>query len=253
MQASASYRFTYNHDQWNASVCSVGSTATALNADKTQIFVGGAGADAFTGGDKADLILAGSGADTLTGGAGADAIYGDEDSIVIGSSPALTGAGQSDYKLIGNKGEWSVNHGETIYTLNETQKRLVISGTALGAGNDITITDIDVAKIKSSGYLGITLTADSMAALVETGGSNVWGDLNFDPTSLDGQMWGYAGGKISDASYLELACHGNDYMDNFMLENAIQFIAFSANSTSNTGQFDAQTKAVNDSARQITT
>lgn len=63
-------------DQWNVVAGSSGVTATARDATKRQIFIGGSGADAFTGGQERDLMFAGDGADTLDGGGGDDRLYG---------------------------------------------------------------------------------------------------------------------------------------------------------------------------------
>ncbi|WP_283164673.1 calcium-binding protein [Marinobacter sp. M4C] len=154
--------------------------------------MGGAGNDTLNGGAGDDTLKGGAGTDTYVfkTGEGQDTITDSDGlgSVIIGGAAALAGAKQSDYKLVGNKGKWSVNNGQTVYTLDEARKSLVISGTALGANNTITITDIDVEKIKSSGYLGITLTNTDQVALVQSGGSNVFGVEGFDPASLEGQQ-----------------------------------------------------------------
>lgn len=62
--------------QWSVVTGSAGVTATARDVTKSQIFIGGTGADTFTGGDSSDVILAGDGADTLYGGASYDLLYG---------------------------------------------------------------------------------------------------------------------------------------------------------------------------------
>ncbi|UQG64865.1 calcium-binding protein [Marinobacter sp. M2C] len=179
-----------------------GTGADILKGNKGKdLLMGNAGADTLDGGAGDDVLVGGIGSDTLKGGAGTDTYVfkagegqdtiTDSDglgSVIIGGAAALAGAGQSDYKLVGNKGKWSVNNGQTVYTLDEARKSLVISGTALGANNTITLTDIDVAKIKSSGYLGITLTNTDQLALVQGGGSNVFGVEGFDPASLEGQQ-----------------------------------------------------------------
>ena len=66
-------------DQWNIATNTNGSTADAIDTGKTQVFVGGAGADTFTGGSQADSLLGGAGADTLAGGTGNDTLDGGAD------------------------------------------------------------------------------------------------------------------------------------------------------------------------------
>ena len=68
--------FASEYGQWSVAAGSAGVTATARDATKGQIFIGGAGADTFTGGNQGDVIFAGSGHDVLNGGAGADLLYG---------------------------------------------------------------------------------------------------------------------------------------------------------------------------------
>lgn len=171
------------------------------------ILLGEGGKDELDGGDGNDTLIGGADNDTLKGSAGTDTyvfksgegkdnITDDSDGlgrIVIGSSPALTGAAQSDYKLLQNgQGQWSVNSDQTVYSLDGAHKRLVITGTALGDGNDITINDFDINQ--SEGYLGIKLDNTPMLAIKESGGTNVWADLNFKTTSLDGQSSGIVEG-----------------------------------------------------------
>lgn len=81
------------YDQWNVVAGSSGSTATAKDANKGQIFIGGAGGDTFTGGNKGDVFYASAGDDSLNGGAGDNAndwLYG--------------GAGNDTYKFTGTFG-----------------------------------------------------------------------------------------------------------------------------------------------------
>ena len=65
-----------DYEQWNVNGGVNAVTATAKNIDKTQIYIGQAGADSFTGGNKDDVFFAGGGADTLAGGLGNDSLYG---------------------------------------------------------------------------------------------------------------------------------------------------------------------------------
>ena len=64
------------YDQWNVATGSGDSVASAVDAAKTQIFIGQAGADDYQGGTRNDLFFAGAGSDRLRGGAGNDRLYG---------------------------------------------------------------------------------------------------------------------------------------------------------------------------------
>jgi Ca2+-binding RTX toxin-like protein len=103
-------------DQWNVAAGSGGVSASALDATKTQIFIGGAGADTFTGGDKDDVFLAGGGNDTLNGGAGSDLLYG--------------GAGSDTYQFSGNWGK------DTIVDA-DGQGSLTLGGDPLKGGKKV--------------------------------------------------------------------------------------------------------------------
>ncbi|ABD70431.1 hypothetical protein Rfer_2717 [Rhodoferax ferrireducens T118] len=73
--AHGAYGVGTTYEQWNVNTGTSAVTATARDADKSQIFVGQGGAETFTGGDLGDVIIAGDWADTLSGGASNDTIY----------------------------------------------------------------------------------------------------------------------------------------------------------------------------------
>ncbi len=85
------------YDQWNVATSSSGATATALNAGKSQIYIGNSGADTFTGGDLGDVMFAGAGSDTLSGGGGNDELYGG-----AGDDTLKGGAGYDRYVIEGS-------------------------------------------------------------------------------------------------------------------------------------------------------
>jgi Ca2+-binding RTX toxin-like protein len=85
------------YQQWNVSTGTAGSLAVAIDAAKTQIFVGQSGNDDYQGGTADDLFFAGAGADALTGGAGDDRLYGGA------GNDTLTG-GAGDDQLFGGTG-----------------------------------------------------------------------------------------------------------------------------------------------------
>jgi hypothetical protein len=72
-------------------------------------------------------------------------------------------------------------------------------------------------------------------------------DVIYGGAGNDG-MLGDCEGKTSDTDYLDLAYHGNDYMDNFAPGDAMQFIASCAHTVSVAGRFYAEIRAVNDVA-----
>ena len=104
------------YDQWNVAAGSSGVTATARDAAKRQIYIGGGGADTFTGGNIADVIFAGAGNDTLNGGLGNDKLYG--------------GAGFDTYTFTGNWGT------DTILDAGG-QGSIVVDGITLAGGKKI--------------------------------------------------------------------------------------------------------------------
>ena len=74
--ASGEFGGRVDFDQWNVAASGKGVTATAITANKSQIFIGGAGDDHFTAGDLSDVIFGGDGADTLDSGGGNDSLMG---------------------------------------------------------------------------------------------------------------------------------------------------------------------------------
>jgi len=173
--------------------------------------IGGGGNDTLTGDSGYDpgndILLGGAGNDILNGGAGNDTysfkindgkdIINDRDGNgkIIISGTTLTGATKTDYKLLpSGQGQWSVNNGAIIYTLDEKQKQLVITGSNLGTGSQITVNNFDVSQ--SSGYLGIKLERTPKVALVQSGNSsgNVFKVAGFDTSTLAGQSSSIAEG-----------------------------------------------------------
>jgi Ca2+-binding RTX toxin-like protein len=103
----------------------------------------------------------------------------------------LVGAGVTDYLLHANQSTWSVGGGDVVYTLDDRNKKLVISGTKLGANNDITI-DLknadNIAKLTGAeGYLGLKLDRKYMVAVVKGTGPNVFTQSGFTLDQLAGQ------------------------------------------------------------------
>ena len=108
-------------DQWNVAAGSAGVTATALDATKSQIYIGGAGSDTFTGGDLSDVVLAGDGSDTLNGGAGYDLLYGGagDDTLDGGAGADIMQGGSSyDTYIAGNADAIKDSDGKGAVQLN---------------------------------------------------------------------------------------------------------------------------------------
>lgn len=97
--------------QWSVVTGTAAASATAVDLDKTQMFVGNAGADVFTGGHRADVFFGGEGNDTVNGGAGNDQLYG--------------GAGNDRYNFSGTFGEDLVidSDGTGTVWINSVQMR----------------------------------------------------------------------------------------------------------------------------------
>ena len=155
-----------------------GSTINATGS-KPNLLIGGTGKDTLRGSTGNDVLVGGKDNDTLEGGAGNDTyVYktGDGQDTIIDSDgqgqlqvggSALAGAGKDDYKeLAGGQGQWSVNGGQTIYTL-DAHKQLTISGASLGGGQ-ITVRNYDI----KNGSLGIQLAQKVGSAVVQGGGAN---------------------------------------------------------------------------------
>ena len=91
--ADGAYGVGTSYQQWNVNTGTGAVTATALRQDKSQIFIGQAGADTFTGGEQNDIFFAGDGADTLDGQAGNDKLYGGEGDDPYEQWKVATGTG----------------------------------------------------------------------------------------------------------------------------------------------------------------
>lgn len=164
--------------QWNVATASTGSIATARDPNKSQIFVGGSGADRFTGGSAADVMLGGAGHDTYIVGNGQDRIQDD----VSGQGTLATAAGKA---LAGGRGngsraQWVGASGE-IYRFTPTQSADVgtLTISSLGAGNEVRIDNFRYAQATgASGYLGIKLDNTPRVALLKGGASSLWKEFS---------------------------------------------------------------------------
>lgn len=184
-------------------------------------YIGGKGNDTIIAGATNDYLDGGADIDNLQGGAGFDAytfksgdgkdtiIDSDGKGSIVVNNTTLTGAAITAYKLVGNKGVWEINSGQTVYTLDAAQKQLVIKGTSLGAGSQITINNFDATR--AGGYLGISLQNKAKVVLSDGLGSNFFATADFDPTSLSGKLSTLAEGtgRLFTA-YLSTAAKAND-------------------------------------------
>lgn len=87
------------YQQWNVATGTGNAIANAIDAGKTQLFIGQGGNDDYQGGAADDLFFAGSGNDALRGGQGDDRLYGGagNDSLEGGSgSDNLQGGADLD-------------------------------------------------------------------------------------------------------------------------------------------------------------
>jgi RTX calcium-binding nonapeptide repeat (4 copies)/Lipase (class 3) len=186
LQVNGGFSISYNYDQWNIVAGDTAATATARDATKSQIYVGGGGADSFTGGNLGDVILTGAGNDTINGGLGNDQLYGgagqdsylfsgawgndtitDSDgqgSIKLGdaSSPALTGG----KKLLDNV--WESDDHNTIYSLTGTAgaQNLVIGQRSTPGAT--TVSGTITVQGWVNGQLGINLDSAFAPAPIST-------------------------------------------------------------------------------------
>ncbi len=218
------------YQQWSVNTGTEAVTATAVDATKSQIFIGGTGADTFTGGNKDDVMLAGAGNDTLTGGGGDDKLYGggDDDTYHFNGTwgkDTVTdsdgkGAFQMDGKALtnfGGAGEregYSFDMGGNVYAnldiqkSGNTYKATITKGT--DTANTITINNFDLSKAKGEqGYMGIKLGPAKVALTQESG--NYWSVPGATLDSLSGKTVTVAeGGGTSFGLNLSSGAKAND-------------------------------------------
>ncbi|MHB1198401.1 MAG: putative Ig domain-containing protein [Polaromonas sp.] len=196
-------------DTTSGTTVRLGSLFTG-DEDRQHFLFGSDDSDTLVGGSKADHLYGGAGNDTLNGQGGNDYLEGGVGADTYNFTSSFgkdtvfdadgLGAIQIDgttigtAKGIGERGAWAFDLGAGVYAglavyddaRSSTGKRLVITkGT--DTGNTITIDNFDLTAAQGSqGYLGIKLDNTAKLAIREGGGSNVWGDLSFDPASLTG-------------------------------------------------------------------
>jgi RTX calcium-binding nonapeptide repeat (4 copies) len=227
VQTSGLTRFdTSGYQQWNVVATSAGEQATALDATKSQLFIGNNGADTFTGGNQNDALLGGQGDDTykFSGSFGKDTII-DADGqgkLVLGEQTL------GIFKGAGKRGQYYFDLGAGQYAglfiaddnTSSTKKTAYITqGT--DPNNVITIRNFDEAAASSSagnGYLGIKLDTSQKLALIAGDGktlgadtANYWSDIDFTPENLSGKESSIyeRGGKIFTISLAVAASAGD--------------------------------------------
>ncbi|MBT0568881.1 hypothetical protein KIK84_00955 [Curvibacter sp. CHRR-16] len=182
------------------------------------VLVGNTGADTIIAGAGDDYLFGMQGNDTLQGGAGSDTyvinageghdtiLDSDGDGKLVVAGSALKGAKKADYKTLDNgQSQWSVDGGAILYTLDYNSKTLTISGSTLGAGNDVSIklSQDDIAKLTGSqGYLGLTLEKGSPVALSDQPGANPFGQTQVSFALVqEGQVTADQSGSGNSNSY----------------------------------------------------
>jgi Ca2+-binding RTX toxin-like protein len=189
-------------DQWNVATGTGNSVANAVDAAKTQLFVGqggnddyqggtaddlffaGAGADLIKGGAGDDRLYGGAGADTLTGGGGDDQLFGGADadvyvfagsfgadtitdtghdgSISVAGLNTLSGTGA--FKTSGST--WQSHDGQVVYALADSgtgKTDLVVAVASAGATGRIVVRDW------AEGRMGISLGTTSLPQPIDQG------------------------------------------------------------------------------------
>lgn len=221
-------------EQWNVATGSTATAATARDPAKTQIFVGGSGADTFTGASAADLLFGNAGDDRLDGGAGADTLQGGSgaDTYAFGAAWGKDLVADSDGLgrirldgielqglFTGTVNGYALDLGAGQYAglavvrdsaSTTGYKAVIVKGT--DTANTITIRDFDLARAKGSdGYLGIRLDGARKLALQGEAGANPFADLGFSPDSLAGQASTLAEGSGKTFTvFLSLAARAGD-------------------------------------------
>ena len=221
-------------EQWNVATGSTATAATARDPAKTQIFVGGSGADTFTGASAADLLFGGAGDDRLDGGAGADTLQGGSgaDTYAFGAAWGKDLVADSDGLgrirldgielqglFTGTVNGYALDLGAGQYAglavvrdsaSTTGYKAVIVKGT--DTANTITIRDFDLARAQGGdGYLGIRLDGAPKLALQGEAGANPFADLGFSPDSLAGQASTLAEGSGKTFTvFLSLAARAGD-------------------------------------------
>jgi len=180
----------------------------------------GAGNDSIRAGVTDDKLIGGTGDDTLQGGVGVDSyIYrlGDgkdtiidsdgRGQIVVAGTPLPKGTA-AQHRRVGNLDEWNIGNGAFIYTLDDKQRRLIITGTGLGPGGQITINGFDVTR--PGGYLGIELVSTTKVVLQQGTGGDPFATAGFDPGSVVGSSSMAEGGSSFYTLYLNKAAKAGD-------------------------------------------
>lgn len=106
-----------SYAQWTVVTSSSSGSAIAVDTSKTQMFVGGTGADNFAGGASNDMLLGGGGNDILDGSDGDDRLVG--------------GEGSDTYRFNGRWGS------DTIFD-RSGDGQILIDGQALAGGKKVT-------------------------------------------------------------------------------------------------------------------
>ncbi|MFH1871446.1 MAG: VCBS domain-containing protein [Pseudomonadota bacterium] len=204
-------------DQWNVAAGDSGVTATASDAIKKQIFVGGNGTDNFTGGQLGDLMFAGAGADTLNGGDGDDKLYGG-----LGDDFLQGGNGDDSYMIEGHdtiedadgRGSIKDSNGRRLAGLIEKRSdgSYVYASDAtvtVTGGADLALTLADgnsvVIKDFKSGNLGLhlsdsTITSATNRIMIGTAQDDAINDNIFEGVYASEVIQGL-GGNDSIASF----------------------------------------------------
>ncbi|MDP2066329.1 MAG: calcium-binding protein [Burkholderiaceae bacterium] len=192
------------HDQWSVAAGAAGVTATARNTNKSQIFIGGTGADTFTAGNAGDVMLAGDGADTLKGGTGNDQLYGGAGSDTyqfsgsFGNDTIVDADGRGAIKidaatLSGGKklgdGVWISDDESTLYVLHDTDLLItqrnnaggtvVVKGWSADKSLGITL-DSEMAPVTSSAtsVIEVYYSASSVEPEYSSTGVSVYSDTS---------------------------------------------------------------------------
>jgi Ca2+-binding RTX toxin-like protein len=121
-----------NFDQWNVAVSDNAAIANALDASKTQIFIGGVGSDNFTGGSSADIFFGSGGNDFLSGEQGNDILYGgaDDDTMIGGTGADMLLGGTGNDTYIFKSGD-----GSDVIRDEDGQGHIEVDGQTLIGGN----------------------------------------------------------------------------------------------------------------------
>lgn len=176
-----------------------GANDVAVGGSRDDVLRGGEGEDLLIGGGGADLLEGGGQNDVLAGGAGEDVYefagsFGDDLVSDSDGQGAIRIDGQTleEAKLAGKANVWIARLGNgqeyNLSVLNDSSSstgyKLLIASTT--SGDEIVVSDFDVARAKAEGFLGIKLESEARIIVAQGLSGNPFKNWDFNPDTFSG-------------------------------------------------------------------